>query len=107
MLECEEPIFIHCAFGHGRSATFAAAWLILKNHVSDAEGAEALMKRGRATVHINAIQRKGLVQYLEEMKKKEIEGEVELRISNDDSHLFNDRARNSIEVELDNVVESE
>mmetsp|Transcript_31242 Transcript_31242/g.42941 ORF Transcript_31242/g.42941 Transcript_31242/m.42941 type:complete len:247 (-) Transcript_31242:55-795(-) len=70
MLECEEPIFIHCAFGHGRSATFAAAWLILKNHVSDAEGAEALMKRGRATVHINAIQRKGLVQYLEEMKKK-------------------------------------
>ena len=24
------PIYCHCAFGHGRSATFAAAWMILK-----------------------------------------------------------------------------
>ena len=37
MITEQGPIYVHCAFGHGRSATFAAAWLILKGHVQGKE----------------------------------------------------------------------
>ena len=32
MEEEKGAIYVHCAFGHGRSAAFAAALLILKGH---------------------------------------------------------------------------
>jgi protein-tyrosine phosphatase len=36
------PVYIHCALGHGRSATFVAAWLLLSGRAASVE--EALLR---------------------------------------------------------------
>lgn len=51
------PIFVHCAMGHGRSATFAAALIIRRGLARDVDEAVALMKRARPGVHLHAGQR--------------------------------------------------
>lgn len=47
------PVLIHCARGHGRSATVMAAVLIRRGIVTDIEGASALMKSKRERVHLH------------------------------------------------------
>jgi hypothetical protein len=51
------PIFVHCAAGHGRSATFAAALLTARGLARDAAEAEALLQRARPLVHLHREQR--------------------------------------------------
>jgi hypothetical protein len=51
------PIFVHCAAGHGRSATFAAALLTARGLARDAAEAEAILKRSRPLVHLHREQR--------------------------------------------------
>lgn len=51
------PIFIHCAAGHGRSATLAAALIMQRGHAADATAAEALMKSRRPRVGLSRDQR--------------------------------------------------
>lgn len=51
------PIYVHCAAGHGRSATFAAAILIARGHTNDVRMAEAKMRAVRPTVHLHRGQR--------------------------------------------------
>lgn len=50
-------IFVHCAFGHGRSAMVAAAILITRGLAHDAESAERLMKTSRPLVGLTGLQR--------------------------------------------------
>lgn len=50
-------IFIHCAAGHGRSATLAAAIVVARSLAADAKSAEAHLKRARPLVHLHREQR--------------------------------------------------
>ncbi|WP_394832204.1 hypothetical protein LVJ94_37385 [Pendulispora rubella] len=50
-------LFVHCAFGHGRSAMVVAALLIRRGLVRDLAEAEALLKAKRPLVSMSARQR--------------------------------------------------
>lgn len=51
------PLYLHCAMGHGRSATVAAALLIRRGVCSDVDDAVAALKKARPGVHLHAVQR--------------------------------------------------
>ncbi|MFO0761295.1 MAG: dual specificity protein phosphatase family protein [Byssovorax sp.] len=53
-------LLVHCAYGHGRSATVAAALLLDRGHCADVEAAVALLKSRRPGVRLNAEQRAAL-----------------------------------------------
>jgi len=53
----EGPVFIHCAAGHGRSATFAAAVIVKRGLAADVDAAEALMKSRRPRIALVSAQR--------------------------------------------------
>ncbi len=55
--EEEGPLYLHCAMGHGRSATVAAALLIRRGLCADVDDAVRTMKKARPGVHLHAIQR--------------------------------------------------
>jgi protein-tyrosine phosphatase len=50
-------VFVHCAFGHGRSAMVAAAVLIARGLAHDADSAERWMRRSRPRVGLTGLQR--------------------------------------------------
>jgi protein-tyrosine phosphatase len=58
-----EPVYVHCALGHGRSATFAAAVLIGRGLAGSAEEAERLLARARPGVKLSPGQRRLLNAY--------------------------------------------
>ena len=55
------PAFIHCAFGHGRSATVAAA-VMIRRGAATLDDVEAKMKAKRPRIGLNAFQKKQLAQ---------------------------------------------
>jgi protein-tyrosine phosphatase len=60
-LRDETGLFIHCASGHGRSATLAAALLIARGAASSPAEAEALMQKQRPGIRINALQKSAIL----------------------------------------------
>lgn len=67
-------IFIHCAAGHGRSATLAAAIVVARSLADDAKGAEAHLKRARPLVHLHREQR-ALVDRFAQMRSRQASSE--------------------------------
>jgi hypothetical protein len=63
-----QPVFVHCAMGHGRSATFVAAYLLHSGHVATVEAAEALIKRKRPRVGLSTRQRAAVEAFLAELR---------------------------------------
>lgn len=57
-------VLIHCAHGHGRSATMLGAVLVAEGHAATAEEAEALMKAKRPRVRLNPRQKLALKQWI-------------------------------------------
>lgn len=53
-------IYIHCAQGHGRSATVAGALLLARGLAATPEEAEALVVKARPKVHLEASQKAAL-----------------------------------------------
>jgi len=51
------PIFLHCAMGHGRSATVAAALMIRRGLARDVDEAVERMRAARPGVHLHPVQR--------------------------------------------------
>jgi protein-tyrosine phosphatase len=62
----EGPVYVHCAAGHGRSATFAAALLIARGQARGVDEAEALLRAARPTVHLHRAQRALVQRFAEE-----------------------------------------
>ncbi len=62
----ERRLFIHCAHGHGRSATVLGAILIALNEEDSVEGVVKLMKRGRPRVRLNSRQTAGLQAWIDQ-----------------------------------------
>lgn len=61
MLAAPGPAFIHCAFGHGRSATVAAALLVRRGDAT-LDDVEAKMQAIRPRIGLNAVQRAALTE---------------------------------------------
>ena len=59
------PIFIHCAVGHGRSATIAAAFMVKENLASSADEALRVIKKIRPSVGLKPSQMAALEAYVE------------------------------------------
>jgi protein-tyrosine phosphatase len=65
----EGAIYVHCAAGHGRSATFAAAVLIARGQAHDVSAAEAKMRAVRPTVHLHRGQRALVERFTRELRE--------------------------------------
>lgn len=57
LAEEEGPLYLHCAMGHGRSATVAAALLIRRGLAADVDQAVRALASARPGVHLHAVQR--------------------------------------------------
>jgi hypothetical protein len=49
-------VYVHCALGHGRSATVVAAWLLRKKVVTSVDSAVTQLKSSRSGVSLNLKQ---------------------------------------------------
>ncbi len=58
------PVIVHCAVGHGRSATFAAAYLLATGMAASPGDAEARLRAVRPGVALNAMQRAALAAFV-------------------------------------------
>ncbi len=63
------PVYVHCALGHGRSATFAAAYLLSVDAAVSVETALATLKTARSSVDLHDAQRDLLTVYCAELKR--------------------------------------
>ncbi|KAL3838184.1 hypothetical protein ACJIZ3_022775 [Penstemon smallii] len=57
------PIFIHCAYGHGRSVAVMCALLVALGLAEDWKSAEKLIKQKRPYIRMNALHRKALDEW--------------------------------------------
>lgn len=66
-LRQDKNILVHCAAGHGRSATVVAALLIARGLATDADSAERLMQTIRPRVSLNRSQRRLIARYVADL----------------------------------------
>ena len=59
----QEPVYVHCALGHGRSAMVVIALLVAKGMAASLDEAERRVKQARPGIKISAIQRRLLQQW--------------------------------------------
>lgn len=59
------PVYVHCALGHGRTATAVVAYLVSQGLEPDIDAALSRMRESRSGVDINAIQRRLLSMFLQ------------------------------------------
>lgn len=57
-------VYVHCALGHGRSATFVAAYLLASGKADSVETALARLAEQRPGVKLNRAQRQALEEFL-------------------------------------------
>ncbi|KAL7590784.1 hypothetical protein Lser_V15G36507 [Lactuca serriola] len=57
------PIFIHCAYGHGRSVALMCALLVGLGVVDDWKNGEKLIREKRPYIRMNALHRKALEEW--------------------------------------------
>lgn len=53
----DKTLLVHCAQGHGRTAVFAACWLVHHGHAADADAAIAACVAARPGVNMSPVQR--------------------------------------------------
>ncbi|GER51216.1 dual specificity protein phosphataseDiacylglycerol kinase [Striga asiatica] len=57
------PVFIHCAYGHGRSVAVMCALLVALGLAEDWKSAEKMVKEKRPSIRMNALHRKALEEW--------------------------------------------
>jgi len=65
-------VFVHCAAGHGRSATIVAAYLLHTKKVTGVQEAIALIKSKRPKIRVEKGQLAVLHEYQSSLKEEEI-----------------------------------
>ena len=66
----EGPVLVHCANGHGRSASLVALIMVLKGDAETCEEAFRTMRASRPKVHIVEAQARVLRQLEQDMKRR-------------------------------------
>ncbi|KAL5568607.1 hypothetical protein UlMin_025182 [Ulmus minor] len=61
--EQNRPVFVHCAYGHGRSVAVMCALLVALGVVQDWKDAEKLIKEKRPYIRMNTLHRKALEEW--------------------------------------------
>lgn len=61
--EQKRPIFVHCAYGHGRSVCVMCALLVALGVAEDWKNAEKLIREKRPYIQMNALHRKALEEW--------------------------------------------
>lgn len=64
----EQPVYIHCALGHGRSATVTMAVLVARGNTASLAQAEQMVKSARPGIKISNAQRHLLQQWFSSRK---------------------------------------
>ncbi|KAL1557761.1 hypothetical protein AAHA92_08304 [Salvia divinorum] len=57
------PVFVHCAYGHGRSVAVMCALLVALGLAEDWKTAEKIIKEKRPYIRMNALHRKALEEW--------------------------------------------
>ena len=78
IIACRGGVYVHCAQGHGRSATVVAAVLLAKGLAGNKEEAEQLLKKARAKVRLNRKQQRLLDRFIEKIES----GKGDLNVGN-------------------------
>jgi len=65
------PVYVHCALGHGRSATLAAAVLLLRGRASDVPEALGQLRAVRPRVRLEACQRRLLESFALDLARRQ------------------------------------
>ncbi|KAF7852166.1 hypothetical protein BT93_L0555 [Corymbia citriodora subsp. variegata] len=74
------PVFIHCAFGHGRSVVVSCALLVALGVVEDWKSAERIIKERRPCIWMNGHHRKALEEWSKHrLSSPEKNGDREIR----------------------------
>lgn len=63
LLAAPRPVYVHCALGHGRSATFVAALALATGAAPDPAAAVALLRTKRPGVRLSHAQRAALAAF--------------------------------------------
>ncbi|CAN6438919.1 unnamed protein product [Victoria cruziana] len=58
-----KPVYIHCAFGHGRSVSVLCALLVALGVSDHWKEAEKIVKKQRSSIRMNALHRKSLEEW--------------------------------------------
>ncbi|KAI4295063.1 hypothetical protein MLD38_040671 [Melastoma candidum] len=58
-----KPVFIHCAYGHGRSVAVSCALLVVLDLADDWKQAEKMIREKRPYIHMNALHRQALEEW--------------------------------------------
>uniref|UniRef100_A0A5B7AIB6 Tyrosine specific protein phosphatases domain-containing protein n=1 Tax=Davidia involucrata TaxID=16924 RepID=A0A5B7AIB6_DAVIN len=92
------PIFIHCAYGHGRSVAVMCALLVALGVAEDWKNAEKLIKEKRPYIQMNALHREALDEWskhrLSSPKRNEEMGVSTVILSNASARSRSDRPEN-------------
>lgn len=62
------PVYIHCAMGHGRGATFAIAWLVASGRMRNIEEALSYVRSKRPGVKIREGQMRAIREFADERR---------------------------------------
>jgi protein-tyrosine phosphatase len=65
----EGVVYVHCAAGHGRSASVVAALLLRKGLARDVDEAEAMMRHVRPGVALSRSQRRAVERFAERLRQ--------------------------------------
>ncbi len=71
--QIDSPVYVHCALGHGRSATVVAAYLLKTKQATCPERAVDLIREHRPRISLNTHQLGALTIYWTELQKIEAE----------------------------------
>ncbi|KAH7663441.1 Protein-tyrosine-phosphatase protein [Dioscorea alata] len=74
----KKPVYVHCAFGHGRSVCVMCAILVALGIAEDWKHAEKIIKEKRPFIRMNALHRKNLEEWSKHRLSSKRSGDLDV-----------------------------